>query len=509
MSFEQPTIDPNLQNLSQNTELKDVAKALGYGLATTDASLLTQGGAASYQSLESKLTEIHVRDQDMKVLNKVPQSRAGQLIDEWNEVYSIGYKRGGSISDDLGTAKEGTRSGLRRYLRLKFLTTRWGVNQTLIKTENFMPEMNKEDVAALTRMRQDLTWLIYEGDKRMGDDGTKGVDGGEEFDGIFQMITDEKVAGRYDGPLVFDAFTQGQGLDGDGFSNPADIEYGLQVLAQRMSQPVNGLSQTPDIYVGTSVRQDINTYRNFQPLQMLNGTAQHLTTGAIVQAFANANTEQQYTSIKLDQFLPDERNGWMKTPQTRKEAVDCLHPTLSLAVDTAPDSRFDLGWDGNYYYFIAPFGKNISSKGYEGEAKATQVAAVAKGGKVTVTITRATGGQEAGYLVYRSRRNGSSDPADARLIKRIPATGNVTTFVDVNRELPGASKAYIMPWGDAEVAELRYLYAPFRIEMPRSFEAPHLIPGLVSASYALRSRRHRGMAVVTNLISRSSGWSPR
>jgi hypothetical protein len=112
--------------------------------------------------------------------------------------------------------------------------------------------------------------------------------------------------------------------------------------------------------------------------------------------------------------------------------------------------------------------------------------------------------------VYRSKRNGSNDPADARLIKRIPASFTATTvFVDYNRELPNAHTIYILPMGDSSVIEWRQMYAPFRIELPRDVTAAHNIPGMVSASVALRSRRHRSVAKITNYLSRVDGWLAR
>jgi hypothetical protein len=81
--------------------------------------------------------------------------------------------------------------------------------------------------------------------------------------------------------------------------------------------------------------------------------------------------------------------------------------------------------------------------------------------------------------------------------------------VDYNRELPNAHTIYVLPMGDSSVIEWRQMYAPFRIELPRDVTAAHNIPGMVSASVALRSRRHRSVGVVRNFISRTDSWLPR
>ncbi len=512
MSFEKPQINAEIDALRSNTDLRDVAKALGYGLVTTDASLLTQGGAASYESLEDTIQEIHQHQSDFKVLRKIPENTVGQILHSWVEVYTIGQSRGGSISDDTGNFKEATRKGLRRFLRVKFQAQGWSVKQELIKQANFMDAMNQEDVAGLTRLEQDKTWMIYAGDSSIGDDQTDASPmGGHEFDGIDRIISNPAYYSYFkDGELTFDAFIEGSGLDGQGYSNPADIETGVERLAKRISQPYNGNGQTPDLYVGPTVRSFINAYQNFEPVQILDGTAQRKTKGAVIQAFVNLWTEQQYTSVHTDNYMPDSVNQWFLVPQLRGEAVAAPAPTVTATPGTAVDSAFKTGWDGNYVYAVAPFGKHLSKEGYEGAAVLSTAAAVAVNGKVTGTITAATGGKESGYLLYRGERNGDGTLANMRLIKRIPRTGGVTTFTDLNRELPNAHTAYLVEWGNAQVADLVSMYAPFRIELPRDREAPHTIPGMISATAALRTRRHRSIAKISNLIvPDGTGWVPQ
>lgn len=516
MSYVRPQISPELDALRSNSDLTEVAKALGYGLVTTDFSLLTQGGAATFESLEDTLTEIHLQESDMEVKNKIAVTNAAALIDQWDEVPTIGQSRGLSIADVSGGSKQSTRGIYRRFLRLKFVTTQWNVSEPLIKQANFMPAANKEDVAALTRLEYDKTWMLYKGDSSLGDDPSDGQPlGGDEYDGIDRIIDDVTVSGRYDGPLVFDCFTQGSGLDGLGFTNPADLEYGLDQLSRRMALPLNGVSPTPEMYVGMNVRQDIQNYRNFQPVQVLSPGVQNNVRGMLTSAFANVNTPGFQTSILVDKFMPDGTSGWFKTPQTRGEAVAPTTGASPLTVTTAPasdvSSLFATGWDGTYYYFVAPFGRLFSQNGYEGAAVASAATVVVVGNKVTLTITRGTGSLESGYLIYRSRRNGSSDPADARLIKRVPAAFGtaITTFVDFNRELPNSHTAYIIKMDDVQSIEFRQLYSPYRITLPRNIQAAHNIPGMVSASIALRSRKHRRLAKIVNIQSKSDGWSAR
>lgn len=513
MSLNKPSITPELEALNSSSDLRDVAKALGYGLVTTDASLLAQGGAATYESLEDTIQEIHQTSDDFKVLHKVPRDTVGNFLHSWIEFYNIGYGRGNSVSDETGAFKSATRQGRRRFLRIKFQAQGWSVLQSLIKQPNFMDEANKEDVAALVRGDQDLAWMIYEGDSSIGTDPSNHeYSGGHEFDGLNTINQSPDYYGNFSdagGMLRYDCLVQGSGLDAKGFSNPADVETGLEYLAKLMSLPRNKNGQSPDLYLGPNARSYVNKYQNFEPVQVLDGTPQQKVKGAIVKGLANLWTDQQYTALHTDNYLPDSVTGWFLVPQLRGKVAVTPAPTLSVTPGSATDSYFGAAWAGNYVYAVAPFGKNISKDSYEGPATLTSAAAVVAGGKVDVKITAANGANESGYLIYRGSKNGDGTIQDMRLIKRIARDpSGVTTFTDLNRELPGASKAYIVEWGNSQVADLVSAFSPFRVELPRNVDAPLYIPGLVVGTNALRTRRHRSIGIISNFcVPDGTGWS--
>lgn len=109
------------------------------------------------------------------------------------------------------------------------------------------------------------------------------------------------------------------------------------------------------------------------------------------------------------------------------------------AADTS--SKFGAVHAGNYYYAVA----GVNKAGESTLAKSAQVA-VAAGDKVTLTIQPSAGGTETGYAVYRSALNGGNANGDFRLMCRVAkaAGGGNTTYVDLNRDIPGTSKAYIL-----------------------------------------------------------------
>ena len=109
----------------------------------------------------------------------------------------------------------------------------------------------------------------------------------------------------------------------------------------------------------------------------------------------------------------------------------------SITADAATSdaaSQFTAARAGNYYYAVAGVGGN--GEGLTAVTLSTQTA-VASGKKVTLTITASSAATETGYAIYRSRQDGTNAVSDFRLVKIIPKGGATTTFVDVNRDIPG------------------------------------------------------------------------
>jgi hypothetical protein len=77
----------------------------------------------------------------------------------------------------------------------------------------------------------------------------------------------------------------------------------------------------------------------------------------------------------------------------------------------------------------------LNSKGQSTGLLSAQVAVVA-GNKVTLTIAASGGGTETGYVIYRSRKNGTSTVGDLREMDRIQNAGASTVYVGLPAFLP-------------------------------------------------------------------------
>ncbi len=168
----------------------------------------------------------------------------------------------------------------------------------------------------------------------------------------------------------------------------------------------------------------------------------------------------------------------------------------------AAGSRFEAAHAGNYFYGVA----GVSARGESALRVSAQIA-VAAGQEVVLTVTGA-GGSETGYAIYRSRRNGTSNPADMRLLRRVPrVVGMATEFRDRNLDIPGTTSAYMlnMTKGDTAIT-WRQLLPMFRFELFPTNAAVKPWAQLLFGYLRMTKRRHH--VVFRNILPVSALWRP-
>lgn len=492
--------------MSQSEMATEVVKALGFGAVTTDQSLLTQGGALTLPTLDEVIVTMRIEKKDFVRYHSVKATPMDAIMDNWIEDYALGGSQGATISDMSGSTKESGPNYRRRNEFTKFFTTVTSIEKVLVDQKNFMGNLTMQDEAGYTRIVKEHSWMMWEGGASQN-----------EYQGVSAVAQDPDRA-NWDGEHVADLMGNGySGLDSNGFSNPADIEVALHRLSQVIGRPVNGKGTSPFIHMGNAIYKDVQEYKNFEPVFLQGANAQGVTTGNIITGFANPYAgevgEVSATRIQFDQFMPDHQIEWDIAPELRNEPEadsSVPKPTVTAAAANDTESRFSTGWDGTYEYFVVPAGKDVSEQFYYGTAAGLSAAqAVAVGQKVTLTITRASGGKEDIYLIFRGERNGAGGLAGARLMDRVPATGGVTVYVDKNRKLPGASKAYIVDITNPQVMEYRYLFDPYRLELPINQKRIFQIPMAIADSRYLRFKKSRHIGVIVNYISAENGFRPR
>jgi hypothetical protein len=175
--------------------------------------------------------------------------------------------------------------------------------------------------------------------------------------------------------------------------------------------------------------------------------------------------------------------------------------TAAMASDAA--SKFGAAHAGLYYYAAAP----ISKDGHGNITKSTQTT-VAAGEKVTLTIAPGVSNNATGFIIYRSNLNGSNADGNFREMARIAADGqNNVTYVDLNRDIPGTSMAFILNMVPGMAAlTVRRLLPMMKFPLYPSSTAEILWAQLIF--FALRVAKPTQHVILKNILPRTASWRP-
>ena len=174
--------------------------------------------------------------------------------------------------------------------------------------------------------------------------------------------------------------------------------------------------------------------------------------------------------------------------------------TTAVAIDAA--SQFTALQAGNYYYAVV----GVNAAGGSTIVKSS-VQAVAAGQKCTLTITRSAGAQETGYIVYRSRLNGTNGTTDFREMVRIPVAGATTTYVDLNQNIPGTTKAFILNMAQGGGAISWRQFLPM-LKFPLYPTVSATVPWAQLLFGYLRLTKRRHHVAIKNILPNGSTWKP-
>lgn len=462
------------------TAIAELQKALtaGYG---TDVSTFQGGSALRIQSLDKTMQATIQENKHFKLFNELAKTGAGATVDEWTEQSGVGGFLGGSTNTETGIINESTGAYARRVGLVKYLMTKRQVSLVSTLGNNIASSEAVEQQAGAKQLLTDAEYLSFEGDDLVVP---------TEFSGIYAQIRDGVNAGQVDGGNILDA--EGQSL--------ASINLLNQAAAQISKRDNFG---TPThLFLSQLVQADFDTGLDPAFRVALNNVPNGgISLGAPV---VGVRTSWGDIANMPDVFINDgdQAAPFQITYPTLAAANTGMKPTVALAAAGDAASKFGAPHAGNYYYLVTGLNANGQS---DGVVSAQQ--AVAAGQKVTLTITASVGGQETGYAVYRSRLNGTNAPSDFRLMTRVPKAGATTVYVDLNREIPGTTKAYVLNMNPGDHAiNWRQLLPMMKFPLYPTNAA--VIPWAQLMFGYLRITKRRHHAVIKNILPNGAKWKP-
>lgn len=465
----------------EGSALGELQKALemGYG---TDVAALTGGGALRVQSLDTTMQATIQDNEHITLFNKLEKPRIGATVDEWTEQSGVGGFLGGSTNTEAGIIPGATGQYDRRVGMAKYLTTRREVTLVASITNNIVDAEAAEQRNGALQLLSDANYLCYTGDSAVVP---------TEFDGIAAQLAGAVAAGRVSDDHIIDL--KGAPLTG--------IEPFTRAAAAVSNY--ENFGRPTDIFWANSVQADVDAAIDPAFRVSLTGNGNDITLGAPVSAL---RLSQGVVKCHQDVFIPDDR---MTAPfQVKFGALATANDSMKPATVTpgSPGSDASSGFGtphaGNYYYAVA----GLNARGQSTVLVSAQVA-MAAGQSVAITIAQSVGGGETGYAIYRSRRNGSTDPADMRLVARVPKAGATTVFTDRNHMIPGTTQAFMLNMRKSDTAiTWRQLLPMFRFNLYPTVSA--VVPWAQLLFGYLRISKLRHHAMFTNILPNGAQWRP-
>lgn len=458
-------------------DLQALRKALeaGYG---TDVAGLTGGAALRVQSLDSTLQATLADNDHFVLFNSLPKPDAIATVDEWTEATDQGGFPGSTTNTETGSIGAGTGTYARRTGLVKYLMTQCQVSfiQTL---QNTIAESEAvENQMGTLRLLRDAEHLMFEGDSTVVP---------TEFDGIAAQLI-----GLGSSDHVLDA-------EANALGSINLIAKGAATIAG-----AGNWGKPTDLFLSMQTQADFDI--GLDPafrVPLADVPMGGIQIGAPV---VGIRTSQGKINTRPDVFIrdPDATVPFEVTyaaVAAANSALVCASvPTGTPASDAA--SKFGASHAGNYYYAVA----GVTKAGQSAVSKSAAIA-VASGEKVTLTITASSGGTETGYVIYRSRKNGTNDTSDFREVARVAKGGATTTWVDYNRQIPGTTKAYLLNLAPAYSAiTWRKLLPLTRFALYPTVAA--VVPWALLMFGYLRISKRRQHVMIKNILPSSAAWRP-
>jgi len=463
-------------------QLAQLQKSLQAGYES-DVSGMTGGSALRIQSLDTTMQATVQDNKHFALFNALPKPKATAVLDEWTEQSDIGGFLGDSFNDQDGAAEETNGEYARRVGKVKYMTTYRKVPIVLQSQNNLADAVALESTNGTKQLLSSIEFSLFEGNDLVIP---------KSFAGIRQQLEELDSADH-----VIDM--HGTALDSiDPIASAASTVFGF-----------GNFGTLTDLYLPPSVQNDLNAKLDPAFRVALDNSPNSIAYGTNVRAI---QTSYGAIATRNDVFIRDEkmkvpfelRNNTHAKAAAKNVGMKPSKVSAVAAADGGADSYFQTAHAGTYVYFVA----GINHKGEsQAVAAAEGAVTVAAGGKVTITITGALGGEETGYVIYRGRRNGTANLSDVREMVRIPKAGATTVFSDINREIPGTTCTYALNLSPSDHAISWKQFLPM-MKIPMAAVNSPIIPWLQMICGYLRITKRNQHVLIKNIVPRGAAWKP-
>lgn len=392
------------------SEVNELQKALsaGYG---TDSSQFTGGRALIPENLESEVINVVAQlKEDCKVMNSVKKTPVRSTVHEVNLRTGHGDYRHLSVAE--GGASIDTDQALeRKTFAMKYLQTRRSVTKQMEAAETFEGALASEKLAGVETIIKGAEYQCFHGDSSVVP---------TEFDGFIASI---KKANAADQNII--------NLKGSTLGN-----YGEKIFDE-----IAALVRTKGGFLDkalfpTVLAKDIKEIFEAKQRYVMNQPLPNLSFKSIPDygTAIGANIALSGEDAGDDLFYEVKGTVVAEGDATRRPAA----PASVTASASGSGSSFAVTDAGDYMYTVHAVNQYGISAGTSIAAAVT----VAAGNKVALTITPGSGVAATGFIICRSKKDGT----DVMEMDKVANSGNATTtYEDTNDELPGTASMIFLP----------------------------------------------------------------
>lgn len=462
------------------------------GSLTTDVANLAGGGALGVQSLDTAMKTTIQENEHFTLFNRLAQSNAINIVDEYSIQSSVGGHLGGSTNTQMGIVKAANGEYKREVGFVKFLMTLRQVGYVLNIGKNIAEPVAVEERNGALQLLTDANYLLYHGNAEASP---------TQYDGIVKTLEDAIAKSHASDEQIVDM--QGKALD--------SIEAFTKI--QQIVSSYGSWGQSTDVFMPYSVQNDLNM--NLDPAYRWTPAGQN--TPLLGGQVDGIRLSKGILRTNVDTFIQDETNPMVHVFETQYPEKATENDKLKPGVPTAAkaqdaSSQFTTKRAGDYYYAVAA----ISANG-NGMSPANVLAAaitVAAGDAVTLTIPESAAKSETGYAIYRSRQGASgkasNDLKDMRLVKIVAkdASGS-TKFIDLNRDIPGTVTVPVLNLAaGADAIGWRQFQPMTKIPLPFGVGGMPVMSWFQFLFGYLRVTKPKHHGLIKNVLPRGATWRP-
>jgi hypothetical protein len=403
-------------------EVQNLTKAIQAHEGVTDIADLSGGGALQVQSLETSLALLTWQEKHIKLYKDIGVQKAYSTLEE----YSVqdGYGTEGGFVGQMENPEEDDADLRREYAVIKYIRTLWKASDVVQYTKTITnAELVQVQAAQLRALR------IVERNLFFGDSDKIP----QSFDGLERTIATKASTDH-----IFDM--RGGNL------TESNMKEAAELITANFGVPTKMYTS---LGVQTAISNILGTSAQRLNQDQIKGTGA-ITLGHKVVEMA---TPFGNFTFEPDIFINPESQGVPKikdptTPSSLIEGATSTKapamPSLAIAVNapTVAGSLWAASGSGGaiagvYNYRVCAinqYGKSVAC------AQVSET--VAASGALTLTITAGSGAYAAtAFEIYRETAPSSGI---IRYLTTVKSTGATTTYQDLNENLAGTSKAFLL-----------------------------------------------------------------